>query len=366
MYKIIDRHFNVRAFRVKDPIVLTVTSDFELLANKKFIAGDIADSHFKVINNQIIYSSRTNLTTYIGEDVLENLGYLYCAASSHDDFIILMSDFELRYPNRSSKYHLYNIGDRKKIELFRFENLKNLYYNSSLLVFTTGYKISGYTLPTAVPLWQYDLSVLGEYTPFRTTDQKPHELLKFIGTWRNQLLVACSDGLILCLDINTGKEIRRFQECPEHQVGSIAQHKFHNAMEFVLDGENNLLMALSSYYYMEIELSSEHISIINLKETMKENNITFLRRSTNYAWDTEYIYSIGYVGGHDGPIAIGDKCLFLFNRRTHKIDWQYIFEEDSISIDIPQLSGNKLYQLSVKKTLYVFEKEEVTLLNGAN
>jgi hypothetical protein len=108
---------------------------------------------------------------------------------------------------------------------------------------------------------------------------------------------------------------------------------------------------------MEIKLDSREVVVADLRDNMTVNKISLLRQSRGYAWDDTYIYTIGEVADHKSPFALGDRCLLAFNRFTKEIDWQYIFENDSINTDIPQVSGDKLYQLSTTKVLYIFERD---------
>ncbi|HLO56645.1 MAG TPA: hypothetical protein VK169_20280 [Saprospiraceae bacterium] len=218
--------------------------------------------------------------------------------------------------------------------------------------------IQAYTLPTAKLLWQFDLSELGEYKPLRTNTYKKYEVLKFLGVWYDQLLVACSNGLILSLDINIGQEIKRFHQCPAYTLGSDTYHHFNNAYPFVLDEKREILFALHTYYYMEIKLDLGEIIVVDLRDNMEANKISLFRQSRGYAWDDTYIYTIGEVADHKSPLALGDRCLLAFNRFSKEIEWQYIFENDSINTDIPQVSGDKLYQLSTKKVLHIFKKDD--------
>ena len=69
---------------------------------------------------------------------------------------------------------------------------------------------------------------------------------------------------------------------------------------------------------------------------------------------------LGDFGFRSGFFDFGTTGLCAFNKKTFGIDWQYRFDQhdDYLKTDNPQLSGNKLYQLSADKVLYVFEKEE--------
>jgi hypothetical protein len=205
-------------------------------------------------------------------------------------------------------------------------------------------------------LWQFDLSPLGTYQPIRSTDNKPYEVIKFLGVCQSELIVACSNGLILCLDVNKGIEKRRFHTCSEYPLGSITYHHLNDANVFVYDEINELLFALHTYYYMEIKLSTGDITILNLREDMNNNGISFYRQNSGYAWDDTHIYTIADIAHHNSPVAKGDKCVVAVNRTAKRIEWKHVFENDSLN-DVPQVSGDKLYQLTANKELYIFQKD---------
>lgn len=353
-YKLKDKIIDVLNFKTNHGQLIYKNKSKQIFCNDSIISENVLDEIY-IKDNYVIFNRKNitniiDLKTLIGTKI-DDLEVLNTYNYNNNSIILI---------DQKQTLFQFDIAIQQKIKLDLKEynwGLIILYQNNLIII--DRYSINCYILPTATPLWQYDLSGLGEYTPFRSTNPKLYEVLKFIDVWQEQLLVACSDGLILCLDIQTGDEIRRFQQCPPYAIGSITREKFHDANAFVLDGSKNILMALNSYFYMEIDLNTNAVKIIDIRENMAEVNIDFLRQSRDYAWDDNYIYSIGNVAKHTSGIAKGDRCILAFNRHTYKIDWQYIFEDDSINTDIPQLAGNKLYQLTANKVLHIFEKAEV-------
>ena len=55
-------------------------------------------------------------------------------------------------------------------------------------------------------------------------------------------------------------------------------------------------------------------------------------------------------------------ALCTLNKETLAIDWLYRFDQDGkgdyVSVQVPQVAGNKLYQLTQNNVLHIFEKQE--------
>ncbi len=292
--------------------------------------------------------------------------------------LIMQSNFgEFEYKNHKYKgYYNYlntqevSFLDTETNEIYQLEanNEKNRVginkpyhkFNGKCIV-NDNKNIYTYSFPNVNLIWQFDLSMLGEYKPLRKDSFQKYEVIKFLGVWHDELLVICSNGLILCLDINNGQETRRFHKCPPYVLGSKTYDHFDYANSFVYDDKKEILFALQTFFYMEVNLQTGDINITDLKEDMAKNQISLYRRSSGYAWDDTHIYTIGEVANHESGMALEDRCLLAYNRSSQNIDWRYIFENDSINTDIPQLSGDKLYQLSANNTLHIFQKEDQTI-----
>jgi hypothetical protein len=353
VYKVTSKTIEIRAFLAKENELVTIRDNFDLFISDKEVAKSVDAACFTYFNQNLIFVQEAK--TVINGSVLENLSYVKNSEDKIANTIILSGDFELTYPSYSSNYYLFNLFTKELKKITRYFNLKNIFNSNEIICLTDGVKVNSYSAHEMQAIWQFDFTTLDTYQILQTKENKPYEVLKFLGVYLKELIVACSNGLILCLDIYTGIETRRFHNCDDYLLGSTTYHHFNDANVFVYDSENELLFALHTYYYMEIQLFTGSINITNLKEDMRLNYISFYSQKAGYAWDRNYIYTIANVANHDSHATKGDKCLLSVNRTTKKIEWKYIFENDSLN-DIPQINSGKLYQLTANKELFVFEK----------
>lgn len=215
-----------------------------------------------------------------------------------------------------------------------------------------------FNLKTSKLVWSYKLTQFGTYINWQN-DTKDYEIIKFIGVWQDQLLVACSNSLLLALEINTGKILKKWQELNGYytEIKKFA-NKIPPAENFILDEPNNKLISGHIMSITEIDLLTNKIEVFDLEQELKTYNINQLNSTNSNPFNKEYIYLTATMDYKDNKNQWTYDCLIAVNRKTKKVDWQYIFEESSLGVNIPQLSQNKLYQLDNDGNLYVFEKEK--------
>jgi len=226
-------------------------------------------------------------------------------------------------------------------------------------VFINGNTIFAYTFPECNSLWQLDLTNLGKYED-RDGNLQHHEVDKFIGTWKDSVLVACSGQLILDINLQTGSINRKWQELEGFGTNAFhgrLQNKIPSTNGFQLDLTKRKLYHLAGEYLVTIELESSKVSYTSLKQTMDDYVLSNFRWSTGYAENETHIFSIAEMDRYKLGLDFIPQCLVALNKSTLQVDWLYRFEGDWIKTDIPQVSQDKLYQLSANKILYIFQKE---------
>jgi len=213
------------------------------------------------------------------------------------------------------------------------------YIHNELIFNANGY-ISSYHIPTAQPLWQFDLSQLGTFQDYNN-EKQAYKVEKFIGIHNNELLVACSGGKILSIDVQTGKLLQTWDNIP--------------AGYMQLDKQSGKLIGLSDYLYAEVDLNTKKTLIKNIKNNIEEAGLRAFKGGRDMPFTGTHIFYTAY--GHDTKTDYLFDAVIALNRNTHKIDWLYIVDA-SVGTNAPKLAGNKLYQLDLDGNLYIFEKEE--------
>jgi len=262
------------------------------------------------------------------------------------DVVVLNNDLQ-----NSSKQILKNTKD----------NL--IYYTNEFFLLGNKTNLNTYTLSSAEALWHFNLLDLGTYTPLHKQEQKHFEVGKFLGVWQNELLVACDGGLLLAINQESGVITRQWQGLPKGADdylqnvlrGQLPQQDY----VYQLNQAKNRIEAFFLHYYFYIDLESGTLHLINCKDNLKKYQIEQFKYSSAYAEDETHLYTkVTYDRGTLGTDYI-PTGLCAFNKQTLEIDWQYRFDQhdDYLQTENPQLSDNKLYQLSADKVLYIFEKE---------
>jgi len=180
-------------------------------------------------------------------------------------------------------------------------------------------------------------------------------VLKIIGEYQNQLLVACSDHLLLTVDVNTGEILHQWQELSGFEVGSFYKDILPNPANFVLDKLAAKLIGVFDTYYFEIDLGSKEINYFQLKDELSNYGISDFRAFSNNPFTPEHIFLTAHTYLDDFPNVDLSSVLAL-NRKTQKVDWIHTFKDTGLGTNVPQITSTHLYQLDTEKNLYVFER----------
>jgi len=251
-----------------------------------------------------------------------------------------------------------NVIKKQSLKLSKF-NVVNyewglIYVTDSNILINNRTSLQVYTLKNKTFILEFDTVIIDNLSH---SEMATVEILKVIGCFLNKIILGLNNNTIVSLDIITGNILYKWDGVKEDHLG-----KFNNKLpptnSFVLDEITGVIFSLFNDSYIEIDLKTNSLNSVNLKNSFNKNNIDHFRFSTGYAFDDTHIYSIAQEDYIKLNIDYIPMCILALNRSTMEIDWKYTFEGDSILTDIPQLKGNKLYQLSALKTLYIFEKKK--------
>lgn len=209
------------------------------------------------------------------------------------------------------------------------------------------------------PLWQYPLKNLGTYVNYRS-DVNEYVVEKFLGLWKNELIVSCSNSLILSLDIIKGKEIRRWQKLEGYypDIKGVA-NLLPRTQNFVFDEESQKLLAIHIRSLVTIDLNSGEIEIADLEPTLT-SAISYrcvFNNHTSYGLSATHIFTTVHLS--DDQSQFSYDALVAINRRTLKIDWIYQFDKDGVGTNAPVCNNEKLYQLTLNHNLYIFQQKNM-------
>jgi len=347
MFKQIKTIDSIRTFSIFKEALLKVNVSFELFKDENLISRNVHDTGYIFFKSKIIYLSETN--TWIDKDKYENLSFLKGSEDANSNNVILSGDFKLAYPNFSNNYYLYDLASEELKFLVEFKNLFFFFRYGSTIVFSDKNNLHAYTLPTAKPLWQFDLKEIGDYATHQG-ERKTYEVRKFLGVWSTYLLVALSNDELLIIDINTGNFVKKLSKIPPQIMAEYTVDYLGNCME--LDEQEGKVKGFVNFVFWELDLSTFTFGCYNLAATLTQNKLNTLMNTTSYAQSNEHYFVTMYSIDENGSMWT---YLVALNKTTKLIDWKQ--EIPWSGNNVPQYANEKLYILDTNNTLHIFQKE---------
>ncbi|WP_430429094.1 hypothetical protein [Maribacter litoralis] len=207
--------------------------------------------------------------------------------------------------------------------------------------------------------WQFNLSELGTWL-YDKKEERHYEVDKFIGVYNTMLLASCFSGVIISLELQTGKLLHQWSTYPEsYTMDRFTVTGINPSHCSQLDTPNNTLVGFNFFTLWKIDLQTTQLNVTNLKEEFAKYDLRTIKRTMGFVV-TKTHYIITAESTIKEHINRGLDCLLAINKQTHIIDWKHQFAENEAlkSNDIPQYANEKIYQLDWDNTLHIFEKEE--------
>ena len=170
-----------------------------------------------------------------------------------------------------------------------------------------------------------------------------------------ELLVGCSNNVLLAVNHETGEIIYQWQELehtgdyrfPKSKIGS-----YHSAL--LLPNENKLVGGGNRGLW-EINLITRAVVVNDLAEEFTKNNINSLTGDKIHSADDTHLILTAYTN-EDPDYFKAFLVIFALNKKTYKIDWIHNFGTAMTGTERKtEVAGNKLYQLDTDGNLFIFE-----------
>jgi hypothetical protein len=334
------------------------SSWFKVLGDKAYLVEQ--DALF------IVHGAKKLVKTYAGTDLgitktsncllvgNSDLGYDLIHPDQSITYEQQLKGFKLPFDSRSGKVYFFR-RDRKSKEyqsgLYDTETCSFLLDKDSILninfiddnVYLTAENIRIDNNGNA--LWKFHIEQFGNI-----------EIKEILNVYQNQLLIACSDHLLLSIDVNTGEVLRKWRELQGFEKGSFYKDVLPEPADFVLDREAGKLIGVFSNYYLEIDLEFGKISYEDVREELKQHGINSFRRMGDNPYTKDHLFVTAHAELKERP-NIDLDCVLALNRNTKKVDWVHIFKDTGVGTNVPQITDTHLYQLDLDNTLHIFEKE---------
>jgi len=221
-----------------------------------------------------------------------------------------------------------------------------VFFNDKNLVLSNNTQLHAYTLPTAQPLWQFDLGVLGTFRDSNGETQA-YEVRQFVGVYEEELLVLLSDFRFVAFNIQTGKKTKDIH-IPQYISCTDGDYFANSGVH--IDNENKRLIWLSGTMLFHIEISTFKLSQIKNFWHVPQNEKWRFMSSTLHQ-------GLLYFTGDKGMEYVVATRIGVMNAETGEILWQQQIEKTGGLPNAPQVNNDKLYVLTVNKELYIFQKE---------
>ena len=332
-----------------------------MFLNENEVIRDVDGASLYKINEKLLQVfDKTEGCYYVTDSVIKSDFFLIKEMHNTNDIIIA-----------SSKPVRVSLGVYKRDVLILDEDLvsvkkyilrgydKNpITYTNSVLMFGNKFLLMAYTLPTATPLWQYDLSELGSWKDSTNADQK-YEVRDFIGIIDTSLFIKLNANEILVLDIQTGNVNERLTfinqlkgettiERPSRDIPFFQTRYIVNQDKSIIQG-----LFLDLYYEISFKDGKSYTRVFGLKKEYEKWDIDPRNISKENVIVNDNLYFLAYEQGRFG----------ILNTITKEID----YVSDPIAMgDRPnsftqlkeiQVTDDKVYVLASDSTLHIFEKE---------
>ncbi len=262
--------------------------------------------------------------------------------------LYLFEIFECYYPIIIKK-GVFSLEENKV--LWESKNFGNGYFieNFLLCLEAKGLELLRINPDDGKKIWKFDFSNFTKYKEHSTNqDCQTGQLQRFLGIYKNNLLIATTNQTILSINIITGKLIKKWRELPQNtKWGSQNSELLPYPKQSILLKEEGKIIGLLYTYYWEIDLKTEEVHFHDATEA-------FQKYKTQTVTGGEISHQGDYI------FFCGDKnSIGAFNRKTKVLDWFYQFDFDAetfITSYAPKVEGNRLFVMDNKGTLYIFEK----------
>ncbi|KAB1068630.1 hypothetical protein F6U93_05795 [Tamlana haliotis] len=345
MYKIIERKSNVSGLKCFKGNVF-INQNNILYNNNVELIKDVEGYSFWFLYDSIYFHNNDGIEFLkVGNRIKEIETPLFPKSLTNNQVFCCIN---FRRENRKWMWNLgmFDLESCSEARELPFEN-----YTIELVVAGVGIgyfdknKISALDIKESQIKWELMLNQFEEV-----------ELQRVLGIYQDQLLVACSNHLLLSIDVNTGGILHQWRELKGFEVGSFYKDVLPDPTNFVLDKSASKLIGVFDTFYFEINLDSKEISYHQLKDELSKYGVSDFRPFNNNSFTPEHLFLTAHTYLEEVPNVDLSSVLSL-NRKTKKVDWIHIFKDVGLGTNVPKITNTHLYQLDTEQTLHIFKKE---------
>jgi outer membrane protein assembly factor BamB len=335
---------DIKSFKIKKDNLIYVNVNYSLFENKIQIDNNIDDNCYDIYKDYLIYVK--GLDTIIKDDsTLYDKSFCPGSENLFFNTIVVSSDFNYTYPYSSSLFSLYNLKTKKFYPLERLIDVYKFISKDNYVILGSDTKLFSYTLPTATPLWQFDLGGLGEYVNI-SNEKCSYEVRFFLGIYNDCLLVQLNNATIIWIDCNTGKQKYILNLNESYSLPKPAF--YDDSFKAHIVGEK--IVFLNNQRFLHINLDSFEVTII--QDYFIQERANQYRFMHNTVFKDKIYFVADYGWQYVTPSYVG-----VMDANNGEILWKQQLENTGGLSEAPQVSEDKLYIRTNNNVLHIFEKE---------
>ena len=352
MYKLVKKIHSIQhSFDVLNDVICYNTTDekivlFNISTNKITFEINDYSSLISTFNKQYFY--------YDNKDNYSNLINHYKKEIKKLGFEIIKSNNNFILVNKRIDDKVYMIiMDINFNILYQEERRlgKNVLLLENHLFFThflDDTKFTHYIIEkdTARPLWQFDLLQLGSFK--LAGNILDYKVISFVGIWKNMLWVQLNNTRLIALDINNGEKL--FDQIL-YQTLNLPHRNLFISMHL----KDDKLHWLAANAYVQIDLKT-------LTPVLKKDYYSLPDDKKIFFSHSSLQQDKLYFTGKHGTNSFFPYLWGVFDIQKNEILWlkdmrDVLEKKDFLKNEAPKVSQDKVYVLTHKGLLHIFEKQ---------
>lgn len=212
-------------------------------------------------------------------------------------------------------------------------------------------KTSIYRYSQSEKKWVFNLSSFGKYTN-QWNEERSYEVKKFIGVWKDELIVLLSGGKFIGLDIESGELKWNLSEVKNNLTQQDINFGFSDPNNPFLDDKSGHVYMLQGEVLIDLDLTKLEASYMWSVKDLELESYPFIRQSKMYG-DKIYFTARSHVNKDDDMVGV-------FDLKKNRIIWQHIFsfERGTFITNSPDnilVNGKNVMILDNQSRLYIIE-----------
>jgi hypothetical protein len=217
-------------------------------------------------------------------------------------------------------------------------------------------KIENISLGNGSLLWATDIAEIGRYIPFLEKEEQEGEIRRFVGIWRQQLIVLLSGGKFVGIDISNGAVLWERNKVERNPAKQERHYDFGNLYHPFLDEKEGIVHILQGEHSVEFDLQElKAVYHWDANAGANKQDYLFITQSRKCGNQICFTASKHDEAGHDTVVGI-------FDIARKEVVWTFSFDFGK-DVHLPnsqetiQMTDTAIFALDSTGTLHQFERQ---------